>query len=237
MEASNIQDRYFGISFTTSWTPIHGDNPLGEDPSTYVLEIEGLIDCYDNPIYETGGSQKIEAGKVSATLVRVGDAIEDEYSLFDVFDSSQYLLEIYEMTFLPHKRKLRAPVERLVHPDSLDGNVLVIDHVELKPPFRGARIGQGAILALMKAFGRGAFLLVAEPYPPQFGWMEEREPERYAALRLGAFTRDKAAASRKLRQYVADLGFQRLPRTDLMVRGGWDYFEPLPTLQELRLKR
>jgi hypothetical protein len=24
MEASNIEDRYFGISFTTSWTSIHG---------------------------------------------------------------------------------------------------------------------------------------------------------------------------------------------------------------------
>jgi len=100
----------------------------------------------------------------------------------------------------------------------LNSNMLIIDRLELLPQYRGRGLGLRCMDACIRHFSLGCRIAAIKPYPLQFEPTGRSKNEWRDALAFKALSRDKRASTKRLKQHYGQLGFQHVPRTDLMVR-------------------
>ena len=90
--------------------------------------------------------------------------------------------------------------------------------------------GLAAVRKTLQLFGHSCDVMAMDPFPPQCGPWREDEQQQYQQLRLDLFEQDESKARRTLSRHFAQLGFQRLPGSSLLVRGllTWGEFLVLP---------
>lgn len=156
-------------------------------------------------------------GEIQATYVNISSAFDEGECVFDVFDhDSQTLYENYEALFSEQGEIYQFLAKNTVEygwPYDYR-NILFIDLIEIKPEYRGRRLGLAALYRVLQKFMGGCRFAFIKVFPLQFrsGHSIERSNEQ-----LKQFTRDKKAAVRKLKNYYSKIGFKRIPNSDYML--------------------
>jgi GNAT superfamily N-acetyltransferase len=194
------------------WSASRGDEDVDE-PITYLDQITG-----DVVAHHEGAPSQI-AGRFNIYYVDCDGALNAGVSLFDVMDHDQEIHNYYAALIDMDKGEFREEVVRATGSDFLVGNILVLDRLELLPPYRGSGQGLALLRAMIRSFGRGAGLVAMLPFPSQFGTLGEdaSDPEWRDKMQLTVMKRKKSAAIKRLHTYYAALGFRDIPGTEYMV--------------------
>ncbi len=180
-------------------------DPVDED---FVHSIAGRI------IAETQEIAEQEAGHLEAMLVQFDDALDhgiDTFRLGDGFSGeiSEYWERLFDVETGYIKQDLQADYEVL----SMD--LLIIEHLELHPRFRGLGLGEAAINRTIDVFGSNCGFVACQPWPIQFTPAGKADP--VVLERLALPDMKEGAALEKLRKYVARIGFWPLGDTGIYV--------------------
>jgi hypothetical protein len=175
----------------------------------YVLDASGKITLTE---ITSDGTEKDPRpiGHLNVRLVQMGRCINDGASLFELFDSfDQYFHDIYGQLFDPGIDTFTETICRQFKDLGSSSNILLIDEVELLPPFRGERIGLAAVHRAIDVWGPSDCLVIIPLYPAQFydrrddaDWKKKMQPD--------TFVQDEEAARSKLQRYWGILGFERI---------------------------
>ena len=184
---------------------LHEREPYDE----YVLEANGNITLTE--ITSDGTEENPQSiGHINVRVVQIGRCIDDGASLFELFDSfDQYFHEIYGQLFDPGNDTFTETICRQFKDLGDGGNILLIDEVEILPPFRGKRIGLATVHRAIDVWGPWNCLVIIPLYPTQFD--ERRDDANWKKkMQTDTFVKDEEAAKAKLEQYWGLLGFERI---------------------------
>src|SRR6266853_3414533 len=159
---------------------------------------------------ESGGRE--EVGRIAASLVQFAEALDHGISgerLGDGIsgDIAEYWEHLFDVETGYPKEEIQNEFE------VVDLDLLIIDHIEIHPKFRGLRIAESAIHRTIDIFGTGCGLVACKPWPLQFTPSVADDPE--ALKKLAPPDVGKAEALRKLRSYWSRLGFWPLGNTGI----------------------
>lgn len=172
------------------------DHPIDDDIEDFVYEFTGEV--IRNVCNDRGDHKEAVIGKVRGERVDLGEALNLNASIEEIFDVSSELYEVYAALFNPQTDELL---------DSLKlesfGDVLVVHSVEIVPEYRGLNLGLLAMLQTIKTFGGGCAIAAIKPFPLQFS--SKVTPDNEAEFVQG---------QNKLREHWKRLGFRRAGKTD-----------------------
>jgi GNAT superfamily N-acetyltransferase len=180
-------------------------DPMDED---FVHSIAGRI------IAETREIAEQEAGQLQAVLVQFDNALDhgiDTFRLGDGFSGtiSEYWERLFDVETGYLKQDLQADYEVL----SMD--LLIIEHLELQPRFRGLGLGEAAINRTIDVFGPNCGFVACQTWPIQFTPAAKADPA--VIERLALPKTKEGVALEKLRKYIARIGFWPLGDTGIYV--------------------
>lgn len=186
-------------------TALH--DPVDDD---FVHSIAGRI------IAEPENREEEEAGKISASLVQFGEALDHGISAETLGDGiSSDISEYWEHLF---NAETGYPKEEIQNEfEVVDLDLLIIDCVAIYPKYRGLRIAESAINRTIDIFGTGCGLVACKPWPLQFAPSVADDQETLKRLALPNV--GKGEAVRKLRSYWSRLGFWPLANTGIYLLG------------------
>ena len=179
-----------------------------QDSRDYLLNLKVRILANYCP-EDSSTSSEVHLGDISATLIRLGRATNEGFSFFEIFDESQDLLDLGSALFQSGYEDFVGPVQEKFPYTSTSDDILYISDFMLQPVARGQRAGISALHRFMTDWESGCSLIAIRPLPMQFlpvvqddgGWPE---------LRLGSLTQDRSAATAKLENHLAGLGFKKV---------------------------
>lgn len=202
-----LEGGYFGIQIAKSEYAF----PDSRDPDDYVHESVGHV-C----IFTTSGAVSMKLGTFSVTQVDVDGAHVHGLSTFDVLDLSASTFVYYDL--YDGRYSFKASVLKVlgVEDEYVSCNLLILDRLELLPEFRGRGFGLEAIRCLVQRFRIGTGIVAMKPFPLQYESGRGHEAEAKTARGLDKYQGSQAACTRRLTKHYAQLGFVKIPRTDLM---------------------
>ncbi len=138
---------------------------LGEDPIDFVSEYEFKIKTYSD---ESGQKEEL-VGKGKLSLIHFSLAIDANFRLYDVMDSTASILDMSEKLF--NWEQDRDPFEKLEEYFAgvpfLNSDICFVEEVEVLPAFRGQGIGKAALISIARKFYNSCGLIVARAFPLQ----------------------------------------------------------------------
>jgi hypothetical protein len=154
----------------------------------------------------------VDAGKISASLVQFGEALDHGVSAERVGDGisgdiSEYWEHLFDAETGYPKQEIQNEFE------VVDLDLLIIDYVAIYPEYRGLRVAESAIHRTIDIFGAGCGLVACKPWPLQFA--PSVADDQDALKRLALPHVSKGEAIRKLRSYWSRLGFWPLGNTGI----------------------
>ena len=185
---------------------IHSHVPRKE-PADWALEISGSILATEQSTFRSGDTSDAEIGIIKAFLIQIREARREGLPASAVLNAKSFATSEYSQLF--KKLKWRKRVSKKFKPRSAD--LLILDRIELKPEYRGHGFGLLAARCMIETFGSRCGLVACKPYPLQFEGSNRWRPP----ARVWGATKALPRARKKLRQYWARVGFQRVPRTTL----------------------
>lgn len=215
-----IEDPYFSLEFRNS-----GCSLESREPSEHLYTTRGEVIAFDED--ET----KVTAGRFKAFYIDVGAALNTGTDVFDVFDSHASTVDFYRAIFDPETLDLSNKLQKLFEEGTGWGNVLILDRLEILPEFRNRNLGLVVMQRLIERLGAGACVVGIKPFPLQGEFTRAKEDVWRSSLQLERFAQDPKRATKKLRDYYAQLGFKAMRGTPFMFRIAE---EPFP---ELEIKR
>jgi GNAT superfamily N-acetyltransferase len=177
-----------------------------DDPGEYTDHVEGEV--FLDPDESVN---KTCIARVSAYVVRVTRATNDEADIFDVFDAvSQELRDIGDACM---------DFDVAGGDDCIKGGLtearcsdtLFIASMEILPRFRKHGVGHFILQSVIETFGGTCGIVVIEPHPLIFRDSEKDDFTR--AMKVEKLPRDKRKGAAALRKHWAKLGFQPVPKT------------------------
>jgi hypothetical protein len=142
------------------------------------------------------------AGRTSLYIVDYARAkYECGLTLHDVLDGDLVTYS-YAPALLGYDGDLNKVFE-----DMLVERILIIHRIEVLPKFRGRRLGIWALYRILDCFAPSSVLPVIMPYPLQFS--PAADDPSSADLHLGGFNVSQSDAFRKIRDYWAQVGFEK----------------------------
>jgi GNAT superfamily N-acetyltransferase len=141
-------------------------------------------------------------GKVSLYHIKAKEA---RYSLCSTCDEYGETLHCGEAVYDFRTDEYSQNVEHLFEPlgSPIDLDVLYIDQMEIDPAYRGKGIGLLVLLKVIRRYQDQCGLVAIKPYPLQ-----------HAANNIPESSKEFKRDRKKLVQYYARLGFERIPNTD-----------------------
>jgi hypothetical protein len=182
------------VLFTVTHTLVSSLNDSEE--YEHITQISGEITAeYEDEISAL-------AGRTSLYIVDYARAkYECGLTLHDVLDGD-LITYSYAPGLLGRDGDLKSAFE-----DMLVERILIIHRIEVLPEFRGRRLGIWALYRILDCFAPNSVLPVIMPYPLQFSPVADDSSS--ADLRLGDFKISRSKAFRKIRDYWAQVGFEK----------------------------
>ncbi|MBN2002621.1 MAG: hypothetical protein JXA21_04630 [Anaerolineae bacterium] len=159
-------------------------------------------------IYDFAGDTRIELGKLTAFLLDVSSWELRGESIFDLFDQDVDLPVYYQALF--------GDGDYVFEDDVIFSDILIINNLQIKPYFRGLKIGLAAVYQTMEIWGRGCSIVAIKPFPLHFTHSGQNDPNWFAAMDMGRYPTDLDEATSKLKRYYAQLGFVDLGASPVM---------------------
>lgn len=157
------------------------------------------------------------AGKVRVFVVDIDGAAEDGLGASDLLDTRS---ETWPFAVLlgRYAGDFSRPVLRILDEEyATRQNMLILDRIELMPPFRGQGHGRRCISAILRHLSPGCRIAAIKPYPLQFEGGARESSDWEDGLRLCDLPADQAKSLRRLIAYYEKFGFKRVKGSDLMI--------------------
>lgn len=185
-----------------------------EDPENYITTITGKLIGYDE-----SSDQECEAGEITALYLDFANAHDGDFPIMDVLYQHQEALDQYQVLFDSATGDVKEDIWSIHEPYLSGSNWLILSRLEIRPAFRGQKLGLAAMYRTMQQFGHGCALISLEVEPLQF---EPREgyPDKeqwFVEMDMGSFTTDMPLATQRLKDYYRLLGFQEVTGTNIMI--------------------
>ena len=186
------------------------------------VEVKGKL------IFNEGecGDDGVEVGSISLTQYRMQYIRNNRISAFEVFDETQEGCDVYEAI-------VREGLEG--GDGDFEGDIQVINRVEVKPAHRGHGLALFMIEAADSVINGDTSLCILKPFPLQFEKrMTKESSSSYGyALPPPSSTEDERqaaqdAAMKKIKAYYARLGFEG--KGEYMRR--WNGWGDFPTIEQ-----
>lgn len=197
-----------------------------EDEENYLTTITGKLICYDE-----ANDKECEAGQITALYLDVSGAHESDFPITAIIDLHQEAQEQYRVLFDHETGEMKEEILAIHEPYLIGSNWLILSRLEIRPAFRGQKLGLATMYRTMQQFGHGCALISLEVVPLQ---VENREgnPDKeqwFIDMEMGSFTTDIPLATQRLKDYYSLLGFQEVTGTNIMILNP-SYQQPNPTI-------
>lgn len=183
-----------------------------DDPDNCIQEISGEIK-YMETNKETEEITKIEiVGGFVLKLIDGDLAVNNEINLFDLYDSSQELMNIYNVIYDKRTEFFSQALEEAVGETVRSDRVLLIERLALLPEHRHKGLGLHILQNIIQHYSLGAGTIVIEPAPFEFtdsSIMNSGEFE----WRLSDQNKE---STQKLVEYYSKVGFRPIPGSKYM---------------------
>ncbi len=158
------------------------------------------------------------AGRMRVFVIDLEGAASFGWSASELLDLED-ATEIY-MTLLGEEEGNFSPaVLRILGEEfAFNRNMLVIDRIELLPIYRGRGLGITCMNACLNHLSLGCRIATLKAYPLQFEGHARDSEDWNSGLHLSSLPKNQREATRRLRRHYGQLGFQTVPRTELMIR-------------------
>lgn len=201
---SNIKFLDLNYSFQSGVGAASAGRYLNE----YAVEIYG--DGFDNDGNET---KPVLIGKAKVTLVLLSLAINNGFSYYPVFGTSEELLELGKAVFDLEQEQYNEVVEHY-HYDTLNSNLLYIDRIEILPAYRHAGWGKKVIKDILCRFSGCYGLMVLKSFPLQLKADRDSTDDWNVQMEFEKLEQDAKVATTKLNSFYKSLGFVKLLEDD-----------------------
>ncbi len=178
------------------------------EPDNYITPLSGDV-CIP---FDEDDSKTV--GSISAYLVHLGNAAEDQVSCFEVLDAHSADTALYLDLFETEGSSFKDSVQSIFEPYSHD--LLILDRIRIEPEFRGKGYGLYAAKLMVDHFGPSGGLVACVPAPYEL-------LQKYELLSVQdgfRLSRDErlpewGPAETKLRAFWSLLGFQQVATSDV----------------------
>ena len=201
---SNIEFLDLSYSFESGIGAASAERYLNE----YTIEIYG--DGFDNDGKEI---KPILIGKAKVTLVLLSLANNNEFSYYQIFDTSEELLELGNVVFDLEQDQYNEVVEHY-HYDTLNSNLLYINRIEILPAYRHAGWGIKVIKDILCRFSGCYGLMVLKSFPLQLKVDRDSTDDWNVQMEFEKLEQDEKVAITKLNSFYKSLGFVKLLEDD-----------------------
>lgn len=155
----------------------------------YIQDISGKVIEQDDNREDTR-----TVGKIWALRFLLGRARQNGLNALQVFDREVETMALGEDLYEPRKWELKSEILNRYNYDIIESDLLVLNYIELDPPFRGKDIGKYMIRDLYNNFIAGCGLFVLNFNPARIQPMG-----------------DVQKAIKKLGFYFSTVGFDTIP--------------------------
>jgi hypothetical protein len=187
------------------------------DISDYVMDLHVEIQGEYFVEASKGGGRVIELGSLHASRIKLGKALYDGISPYDLFDESQEIMECAEAILDPDLNEFQEAVQEQLPEAFFEGDLLLIHSLILNPFARGQKAGASALYRFVSDYEDGCSLVAIQPMPLQFTQVY-RSAERRAEFGLDSFSTDEEEGKRKLERLYTNLGFHRVQDIPFLLR-------------------
>ena len=145
-------------------------------------------------------------------------AIENELSLFDVYDCAAETLEFFE-SFINHDdEEFTKELSDFLDSELVfcGNNVLIIDRIGIRPEYRGHNLGLIVLGNLIQHFSTGVSVVAIKPAPFEFS--SRHIKQKYIDWQCAEINKDSIEAI-KLGEYYQKLGFTKINNSAYLVLG------------------
>ena len=185
--------------------------------SDYVMDLHAEIQGEYFVEASKGGSRVIELGSLHASRIKLGKALYDGISPYDLFDESQEIMECGESILSPGLDEFNEAVREQFPEAFCEEDLLMIHSLMLNPFARGQRAGASALHRFVSDYEDGCSLVAIQPMPLQFTHAYQ-SAERRAEFGLDSFSTDEEEGKRKLETLYTNLGFHRIQDIPFLLR-------------------
>lgn len=175
--------------------------------------------------------ETVEIGRLRLYVIQVGNATNDSADLNGVFDTTQETLDAGSVVYDGSYHEFEPTVAMLFEDAFPTDDLLLLDRLEIYPPFRGQKLGLTILHQAIRDWSGGCSLAVMKPFPLQFG-AAVKKSESWSQLRLDTFPSKKATAFSRLRAYYEKLGFVRIGKSEFFALCPK---QEMPSAEELKL--
>ena len=212
----------------------YSERDIADEPEEYARQIFGYVEFFigdgHDDAHEGKRERRTVAGRFDASYINVDNSLLDGVKLCDVMDTySAETAEIYETLFDPHTYELREDVKKLLGGVTFR-NILVINRVEILPPYRGMGLGLATMWDLIRRHSAGCGIVALKAFPIQFraGRLSDLEESDWnKKMGYDPYSYAVEFAHEKLIFHLKKLGFEPIGDAGVMAHSTpWQY--PIP---------
>jgi len=198
-----------------------------DEANEYVRPISGYVefligDGHDNA-HKGKQERRTVAGRFDASYIYVDNCLVAGVKLYGLMDTySAEMAEVYETLFDPRTDELRKNVKELLGYVTFR-NILVLNRVEILPPYRGMGLGLATMWDIIQRHSAGCGIVALKAFPYQFrsgsksgrlSFLEESDWNKKMGYDPHTYTME--FAHEKLIFHLMKFGFKRIADTDVM---------------------
>jgi GNAT superfamily N-acetyltransferase len=161
------------------------------------------------------GEEINQIGKIVGDKLLLSLAINDGISRFDIFDVEAHLMQIGEIVYDFDCMDWHSSIYNFYGGEILNQDLLILNRIEILPPYRKNGIGKYVIKDFYSNFIQGAALFALKCFPIQHeaGVMENKD-EWNNLMGYDKMERNFKKAFNRLSNYYKKIGFDNVPELE-----------------------
>lgn len=197
------------------------------ESNRYIQNINASIIKID----EYGNDERI-IGKGDIKLLLLEQAMNDHYSIFEVFDTYEYTMRIGSMIYDFDNCEIKEDLQKKLFGDDImqNSNICIYERMTILPDYRGLGIGTKFVKDKYNFFSSACGLIVMQPYPLQLEATDPsgRKDEFERSMNFEELEKDSKKAFKSLTDFYKSIGY-------ISVKGYKDLMFLIPGMRNKKL--
>lgn len=217
------EQRYINIKFKYEF-----ESCIGEiEGYRYIPNINAYIIKTDE-----FSNDEVVIGKGNIKLLLLEQAINNHYSIYEIFDSHEYTMRIGGMIFDFDNDELKEDLQKKLFGDELmlNPNICIYERMTILPDYRSLGIGAKFVKDIYNFFSSACGLIVMQPFPLQLEAVGPggRKDDFERDMKFEGFGLDSKKAMKNLKDFYKKIGC-------ISVRGYKDLMFLVPGMRNKKL--
>lgn len=200
-----MESKYYEIDYKFS-------SAIGElGGGRFITTIKGEVYEFDHNY-----DKKEEIGKFTLKLILIGLALNNNFSVCDVFDTEEYTFRIGEHIYDFEEEELDISIIDFYDTAFFNPNICIITELEIVAAYRRKGIGKKVVKDICNRFEGSCGLFVVQAYPIQFERRSEdtTSPNWSEKMKLDTLEKDFEKSFYQLKAFYQKIGFDHIDGFD-----------------------